>query len=588
MKSMKYIYKITVMLVAALAFTGCLESVDNTGFTPETPVISFSQESIDVENAGGEVSVVLNSNLPWRVMSDSPWITISKENGLEGGTITLTVQKNRIREERVGTLTAWVTEDYKATMAVKQAPASASESFTYYVKADGDGLADGLTWETATTLPTAFELVGEGDKICIAAGTYTPVALISGGETEKEKTFEIHSNFTVEGGYPADAVTGAVADPSNETVLDGAAVSAFHVVTVSAVPSGNAKVVLKNLTIRGGVGHTVTEEIRRQAGATLVDAAYGAGLYIGKANVEVENCLMTGNTGTHAAGCFIAPGAVVSFEKCTFSGNTVTANGGGVWNSGGNIVMNNCTIAQNSAAQQAAGFYSIDAGGTLSVSRIYNSSFYENDNTKAAEKRSGGAAYIRAGSDAVFVNCSFHGNKSGWGAVVQGHGTTALPSNTVLISCTMTGNHANNGGGALFAYNVGAQITAYNCIISGNTSSGYAPEAGTLDGVDASRVVVKNSVLGSGLVDENGGSMAGWGFDPASMLGAFDYYAGAVTKSFPLVASASNPAVDQGMSNADLTSLAATFSPAVDAAKIVADQNGEARTKKSIGASAAK
>ena len=42
------------------------------------------------------------------------------------------------------------------------------------------------------------------------------------------------------------------------------------------------------------------------------------------------------------------------------------------------------------------------------------------------------------------------------------------------------------------------------------------------------------------------------------------------------------------MSNADLTSLAATFNPAVDAAKIVADQNGTARTKKSIGASAAK
>jgi hypothetical protein len=72
------------------------------------------------------------------------------------------------------------------------------------------------------------------------------------------------------------------------------------------------------------------------------------------------------------------------------------------------------------------------------------------------------------------------------------------------------------------------------------------------------------------------------------MLGAFDYYAGALTKSFPLVVSADNPAVDQGMSNADLTSLAATFNPAVDAAKIVADQNGEARTKKSIGASAAK
>lgn len=586
---MKHIYKIMVILAAALAFAGCLQSVeDNTGFTPQTPSISFSEEVMEVENAGGEISLQLNSNLPWRVKTDATWLTISKENGLEGGTIIVTAAKNRLREIREGVVTAWVTEDYKAYITIRQAAASASESFTYYVKTDGNGTSDGLSWENATTLPTALELVGEGDKICLAAGTYTPVALISGGETEKERTFEIHSNFTIEGGYPADAATGAVADPANETILDGASVSAYHVVVISAPQSATGKVVLKNLTIQGGTGHTVTEEIRRQAGATLVDAAYGAGLYIGRANAEIINCKSTGNTGTHAAGCFIAPGAVVTFEGCSFIGNTVTANGGGVWNSGGNIVMNNCTIAQNTAAQQAAGFYSIDAGGTLSVSRIYNSSFYENDNTKSADKRSGGAAYIRAGSDAVFVNCSFSGNKSGWGAVVQGHGTSALPSNTVLINCTMTGNHANNGGGALFAYNVGAQITAYNCIISGNTTSGYAPETGTLDGVDASRVLVKNSILGSGLVDENGGNVGGWSFAPASMLGAFDYYAGALTKSFPLVVSADNPAVDQGMSNADLTSLAATFNPVVDAAKIVADQNGEARTKKSIGASAAK
>ena len=209
---MKHIYKIMVILAAALAFAGCLQSVeDNTGFTPQTPSISFSEEVMEVENAGGEISLQLNSNLPWRVKTDATWLTISKENGLEGGTIIVTAAKNRLREIREGVVTAWVTEDYKAYITIRQAAASASESFTYYVKTDGNGTADGLSWENATTLPTALELVGEGDKICLAAGTYTPVALISGGETEKERTFEIHSNFTIEGGYPADAATGAVA-----------------------------------------------------------------------------------------------------------------------------------------------------------------------------------------------------------------------------------------------------------------------------------------------------------------------------------------------------------------------------------------
>ena len=48
---MKYINKITIMLVAALAFVGCLPSVeDNTGFTPQTPEISFSEDMMDVES----------------------------------------------------------------------------------------------------------------------------------------------------------------------------------------------------------------------------------------------------------------------------------------------------------------------------------------------------------------------------------------------------------------------------------------------------------------------------------------------------------------------------------------------------------
>ena len=188
------------------------------------------------------------------------------------------------------------------------------------------------------------------------------------------------------------------------------------------------------------------------------------------------------------------------------------------------------------------------------------------------------------------MNCTFTGNKAGWGGVISGHGTgqeAAKLSHTVFFNCTMTGNHANNGGGALFAYNVGAQIYAYNCIVSGNTSLGYAAESGVLEGVDANRVLVKNSVLGSSLVDATGGSVGGWGFS-TSMLGEFGYYDGGLNKCFPLVVSADNPAVDQGLSNADLAELAAGFTPAIDTNLLLKDQNGTPRTKKSIGSYNAK
>lgn len=579
---MKNIFKTFMMLMAVLAFSGCLSSTDDTGFTPETPQISFSEESLSIDQAGGELTVNLRSNLPWRIKSDSPWVAISKDHGPEGEALTITIQKNRTRDERKATLTAWVTEEYTARLEVLQDPASASEAFTYYVKADGDGLAEGFTWETATTLPTAIERAADGDKICIAAGTYSPITLITGGEEEKERTYEIHSNFTIEGGYPADATTGAVADPAvHKTIFDGLE-NVYHVVTVSAVKS-NQPVVLKNLTITGGRSHTTTEAIMRSAGASVFDAAYGGGINIGNSNVQMINCTVKNNAACHAAGCFISPGAVVSLEKCVFESNSADNNGGGVWNSGGNVTMTDCTIAKNTSGQQAAGYYSIDGAGALSISRIYNCAFYENDNTKKAEKRSGGALYIRANSDAVFVNCSFTGNKAGWGAVVSGHGTTALPSKTTFISCTMTGNHATSGGGALFAYNVGAMIEAYNCIVSGNTSAGYAPEAGVLDGVDATRVKVAHSILASSLVDAAGAQTGSWSFSPESMLGAFGLYENGFTMCFPLNVSADNPAVDQGMTNEALQELAAGFTPAVDGAKVTYDQNGTARTKKSIG-----
>lgn len=581
---MKNIFKTFIMLAAAFIMAGCLKSIDDTGFDPKNPNISFSEENLSIDQNGGELKVMINSNLPWRITSDAAWLTVSEESGLEGKELVLTVAKNRTRKERIATLTAWIIADQPIKMTVTQDPTPAGESFTYYVKVDGDGLAEGFTWETATTLASAMEKAADGDKICVAAGTYTPITLIPGGETEEERTFEIHSNFTIEGGYPADAATGAVADPANnETILDGVG-SAYHVVVVSAAKD-NTPAVLKNVTITGGRTHTVNQQTYRQAGENLVDVGVGGGLNIGKANFVMENCKVIANAAALAAGCYISPNAEVTFRQCVFQNNSADSNGGGIWNAGGTLYMYDSVVAQNTCGQQAAGYYSIDSGGTITVSRIYNTLFLENDCTQKNEKRSGGALYIRAGSDAVFVNCTITGNKAGWGAAISGHGTgqeAAKLSNTTFFNCTITGNHANNGGGGLFAYNVGAQITAYNCIVSGNTSSGIAAESGVMDGVDANRVLVKNSVLGSSLVDAAGGPVGGWGFS-TSMLGELGYYDNSLTKCFPLVAGADNPAVDQGLSNADLQAIAGGFSPAVDMDLLLSGQNAIQRTKKSIG-----
>ena len=578
---MKNLFKTLIMLTAVFALTGCLNSIDDSGFVPKKPNISFSEENLTIDQNGGELQVRLASNLPWRIKSDAAWCSISKDSGLEGTNLVLTIAKNRTRKARVATISAWVLADKPVTLTVTQDPTPAGISFTYYVKTDGDGLAEGFTWETATTLPTAMEKAADGDKICVAAGTYTPLTLIPGGETEKERTFEFHSNFTIEGGYPADATTGAVADPANnETIFDGVG-NAYHVVVVSA-SKGDDVATLKNVTITGGRTHNKNQTTYRQAGENLVDVGLGGGLYIGRARFAMENCRVIGNAGALAAGCYISPGAEVTIDRCLFESNAADSNAGGIWNAGATVYMYDSVISKNTSGQQCGGYYSIDSGGALTVSRIYNCSFEGNDCTQKAEKRSGGALYIRANSDAVFVNCSFTGNKAGWGAAISGHGGTGQPSKTTFFNCTFTGNHAANGGGGLFAYNAGATITAYNCIISGNTSNGYAADAGTTDGVAATQVKVAHSILGSSLVDGNGVS-TGASFSFESMLGTFGIYEGGLTPCFPLIGS-DNPAIDGGISNSELSELAAYgFNPVINTELLLKDQNGTQRTKKSIG-----
>lgn len=570
---MKKIFSIFTVLLTTLAVSGCLNHEDETGFTPEKPVISFSQESVSVEKGGGEITITLESNLPWRIKSDAAWVSLASSNGLEGGEIKATVARNRLREERTATLTAWVTEDSKATLSVIQAPAEATESITYHVKVDGDGLASGASWEEATTLPTALDAAGDGDVILLAAGTYTPTALIPGGEAPEERTFDIHSNFTIEGGYPANATTGAVADPANETILSGnlGSTQAYHVVVVSAVKATGAKAVLKNLTIQDGKGHSANKEITRFAGESSFDAGEGAGMSIGICNLEMTGCKVTGNTGQMAAGVIIDNGANVIFNNCSFNENNANGNGGGVWNEG-TITMNNCTIANNRATGQCAGYYGV-AG---SKAYIYNTAILGNDNTKTAS-RSGGGAYLRENSETVFVNCTFADNKSGNGGAACVYGNSAVGAVAKFISCTITGNTATNGGG-ICMYNATPVAEIYNCIVSGNNSD--IGLAGTVASTD-SQVIKNTSIIGSSLLNAEGTTVSGWSFDAATMLGTLDYWNSSLTKSFALVAGDSNPAIDQGMSAAELQTLASGFG--ADASLAAKDQNGQDRTKKAIG-----
>ena len=184
----------------------------------------------------------------------------------------------------------------------------------------------------------------------------------------------------------------------------------------------------------------------------------------------------------------------------------------------------------------------------------------------------------------MFTNCTFTGNKAGYGGAIAGHGTGALSATTLCISCTFTNNLANDGGGALFAYNNYADVVARNSIVSGNSGPTDSGDMGVLAGVDASHVRVFSSIAGGQLFDNAGGAVGGWSFSASTMLGELGFHAGGVTRTYPLMESADNPAIGQGLTVDELRALAASCTPAVNETIVAADQNCTPRGGRSIGA----
>lgn len=586
--------KIAFISIVAILTTSCFEGYIDTGFTPAEPQLSFQESSVTSLADATTVEIHLSSNLPWMVSCDATWVSITPSRGTGDALLTVTIQRNRTVEQRTGTITASVTDDATCAIGVVQDGAASGGVTIYYVKADGDASASGLSWANATTLANAIDMAADNDTIYVAQGTYTPETPLTNSASDNQcnKTFEVHSNFALIGGFPADAnddtTTPGDYDPTAyPTTLSGTidnSITAYHVVTVTAPIAEGKKVVIKGFTIRDGSSSTDGDSTVSVNGNAL-QIGYGAGMMIGASKVEIADCMVTENVaGAHAAGIFIKPGAVVAMENCIITRNESKFNAGGLWNCGATLYMNRCTISDNISAQQAAGLYSIDANGSTSTSRIYNSTISGNDATSVNAGRSGGGAYIREYSDAVFVNCTFSGNKAGNGGGIQGYGASNKTSKLTLISCTFVGNSATLVGGGISLWNNYNTTKIYNCIISGNTAAsgndiGYGSNVS-----DNTKLSYSTSIVGSNLYGADGVQSSGWAFDTTTMLSAFGSWGGP-TETYSLIVGSSNAACSEGLSKADLAGFGATVTPVVESKVFDTDQRGVERgDKKTIGA----
>ena len=588
MKNISTYFTRTACALLLLAVSAGCEAfpTDDSGFTPEPPELSIRAN--EVENVPREKTILtipVESNLPWHAGTDAGWISFEKARGTGDGDCVVSVALNTSRDERTGTVRIWITDDAVKTFRITQAPTVPGENpMDYYVKTDGDGTADGLSWEKATTLQNALSMAVFGDKVHLAAGTYTPWETVTGGSTGNagDKAFELASNVTLIGGYPADATEGAEYAPAaNETIFSGAMDDgmAYHTVVVTAAPDPDWKLTVKGITITGG---SATSTGNVPINGTNINRNLGGGVVIVGSAVDFVDCTIKNNMASTNGNIHVISGSVASFENCVISGNNSNSNCAALFNNASTVTINNCTFDSNLAVGVGGAVYAYNTT-SKSYTYIYNSMFTGNevDSGNANATRRGAGFYGRENSETVIVNCTFSGNKGGNGGAVSAYGTAAAPCKVDIISCTITGNTAKTSGGGVDIANTSATVRMYNTIVSGNTASVTTNSDIFLDGGSNFAEKMCN-VEGADVYDLNGGKVA-TPFDPATMLGPLADNGGK-TKTIALTGS-SNPALTNGMPVSALTALGLGYTPEIPEEVIAYDQRGVSRSgKTAIGA----
>lgn len=573
---MKNIIRITSLIFALLWAAACQDNGDDTGFTPADPQISFVEQLVEAAKTSGEYTVNIKSNLPWRIESASDWLSFDPANGDGDCEVTISVAANRTLDERTATVSAYILRGSDVTMTVKQAASSASDlAVDYYVKVDGSADNDGLSWETATTLAAAIDRAMGGDSIHVAAGTYIPSVPLTNMKTALDNTFEIHSNFALIGGYPANATAGARPDPvANETVLDGNN-AVCHVVAVTAPKLNGMKAILKGFTIKNGTSQHGT------VGSTTINGvkfyqSFGAALFVGNSRFEIRDCRISDNTEVRQGTIRFDVGSEALMENCTVADNSTmsgkTYNCGALWADACTLLhINNCTFSGNKASGVAPCIYVYGQNGTTNV-LITNSTLSGNAVSPAHATRNGGGVYVRERGNLVIVNSTISGNDTGQGGGIAVYGSATAQSSATIVSCTITGNVSNSGCG-LQQVNANGAVNVYNSVISGNTKK----SDGTYDDAlwSTGNYKISNSVIGSRIYDAAGSAVAGASFDSKTMLGALAANGG-VTQTC-LLLGGDNPARTYGMSVAELAVLAASLDPTFGEAIYAVDQIGTSR-----------
>lgn len=313
------------------------------------------------------------------------------------------------------------------------------------------GAAELLVPLPYTTIQSAINAAGTGDKVRIAPGVYTENISV-GGKNISIEAFNTNFDTIIDGGANGSVVTFSGSE-TPECVLRNLIIRNGKASQGAGVNGNSTLATIKNCTIGGNVATGNGGGVFGHAGLlqncviTLNQAANGAG--IAGSEGTIDTCKIIVNKATATGGGLYDVTGVIQFSEIT--NNEAATRGGGLNQinaivTGNLIKANAVTTPGPTDTPASSGGGANDCSGTMTLNMIL-------------ENLSNGDGGGIANSDALFQNniIAENGARRGGGMATC---TGRIENNTIW------GNNALSQAGGCF--NLGSLVT--NCIIFGNSA----------------------------------------------------------------------------------------------------------------------
>ena len=342
----------------------------------------------------------------------------------------------------------------------------------YYVrKVDGNDNDDGLSWTNAfATVSKALEMAEASNGVCkqiwVAAGEYEPTSLktVNG----QKSAYVMLEGVDVFGGFPQTGcpgmeernpkqyisylqVTGTKTEKDGSTINKRTSTSIGRVLVQAE--NFTTETTWNGFAIRNGYLHAC---YRQNINGNLnsidkanVGLAGGAGVYL-QANGIIENCTIEDNL------IYVFPGGPNLSQSNSNAGGGYHQAGAGVYNSGGTI--KNCVIRNNVLEHR------LYSNGVVQSAWIYGAGLFMEDGNVFNTIITGNECKIND-----------NGGLVGYHEVIVGAGAFLFKGNfynNTIVSNQANTTNCNNVHISVPGLYVFDYITMYNCVVSGNTSTG--------------------------------------------------------------------------------------------------------------------